>query len=355
MEDWKETLLSLKVPIKARSKKNVNVKTAKKKLSKQNKPDVKSKEALIKTRYKNSFLELSQFGYVRTYVSDKGFGFVRTDKEEYFFHASNKSIINHDIKSIDIEQKPIGFIHSIYARSGKTEAARWELIDYFNIPENLKVNNQNSYDEYRIKCLNELSLSDILIIITGNWFEEYKSKSKERNKFKNLGEIKDLEDKILEKVFLDKLKNLETGDWGNLPIFDVVSTSPYQFCKLWDIKEDKRHPEQLIKIFSTEYLSQIGTPKYTWFGLCTDVDTESKLFEWALRCDLEDEQKLWEQELEDVKQYAWFGKVATNLINSDWEPSPAECNWIHKLLESKKLTNIPIYERVRCFPWSDCI
>ncbi len=71
----------------------------------------------------------------------------------------------------------------------------------------------------------------------------------------------------------------------------------------------------------------------------------SKLFEWALHCDLDEAQRAkWEANLADT--FPWDADVAARLVSSDWTPSPTAIEWIRQLAQSGRLAGKVLSERL---------
>ncbi len=290
MDDWKKELLKIKSNNKIGESTGTDKLVSETKKIKIKEKSVKSYLNTSKVNKKQSFIELPTFGIVKTFVSDKGFGFVKTNKGEYFFHINNKEERTDDYKNEIIINAPMVFTLAISPRNGKIEAARWELLKYVGDAEIHKVKEQAAYDRYRGIRLKKLTVENILQIIQGIWYDKY-SKNNDKG----------LNDDVLEEVLQEKIKHLSISDWNSLQIMDILSKSPYTFSESWNLDDEEHIPKQLLNCFSTEYLAQIAVPKYTWFGICIRPLSEAKIFEWALRCDLGESKHLWEQELEDIE------------------------------------------------------
>ena len=295
-------------------------------------------------------LRLPLLGQVKSYISDRAFGFISTGQNDLFFHISGRILDKSTEISGDVRERHLIYVIGSSPKDGRPNAAQWCFVDDIIWPSGRVPRSQQELDQIRRGWYTRQTLDCLFEILRADWY---------RRSWKDKSPAADLTDAILQDELIAKLKSTSPDEWRQLRVKDQLNSALFTFARDWVRDDDDFVTQSLVENFTAEQLAAYGPPRYKWVLKDGLGKYQSKLFEWALQSRLDDAQRSrWEANLED--DFSWDGEVASRLIASDWIPSEVSISWIHRLVKFNRVSPDIILKRLdRCpdeWPkWFNCL
>lgn len=289
------------------------------------------------------------YGRIENFDVSRGFGFIATAPKSLFFHVSGRLSASAKRVDVDLRDRFLAFAFGSSEKDGRPCAIQWALIDDIAWPNGQPPKSQPELNNIRTQWLEQQDLPRLLASLHANWYRGFSKDGKLSA---------DLIDPALESVVLGRLRSLPPEEWQLSKVPDVLHVGRYSFLKRWNWMADAQVPVVLLRTFSAEQLTTLGSPRYQWLTSATE-EWKPKLVEWAVRAPLDATQtEKWKAELR--RDFPWDADIASSLLASTWEPTALGVDWIQKLIGSKRLPASQIESRMVANPddshiWMNCL
>lgn len=132
---------------------------------------------------------------------------------------------------------------------------QWALVDtipwdIFPIPES-----QSILHEIRRQWLEKQDVAHLLNLLRPHWYTK---------KFRNGTPPEDLNDPVLEKVLIDRLREFSAEEWRKHHVLEAIQSGLFSFLKEWNSGSDVHVPEKLLMAFLPSQLVIFGSPRHHW-------------------------------------------------------------------------------------------
>ena len=287
---------------------------------------------------KKCFGRLPWFGRIENYDVARGFGFVSNGVGRLFLHAKGKLPPQAGKITENLSNRFVAYAIGSSEKDGRMCAVQWALIDEIPWPDAKVPRCQSDLDATRREWLEHQQLRQLLNYVKADWYE---------GSLKNSVPSVDLTDPILEIVLKNGLRSASPGVWSNENIRDAIQIGRYAFLSSWSLTSF-RVPTGLLSAFSAEQLATLGEPRHEWLKTIA-VEYLPKTFSWACRSALAlPLAEKWRKDLS--RNFPGDSKAAMELLESSWQPTSIGVEWIHRLVETKKIGVSEISKRIRRFP-----
>lgn len=222
-------------------------------------------------------LRLPRFGTVQRLEENRGFGFITEgETESVFFHFRGITGRLPDGQKLPPVGTPVIFLTgSDPRRPNKNDAISWAPADFAATALDGLPTNQAALDALRRKCLDKHTLDEMLSLLGASWYVKHWGGG--------AAVPADLEDSVLESVFVERLVAMSSKDLQAHQISKRLSTARYAFAARMSPDNPACAFSRLLGLLDPLQLAVLGAPNASWIrkGKLGPA-ARSRLMEWHL-------------------------------------------------------------------------